>query len=390
MLFWIFALLMMCVAILCVLLPLARKQTQAPDAANSMDVYIEQLAEIDGRKPQSDEEREAIEQERAELSRRILKQGRTGNTSPETSSSGSRNMVMASLIALVCLPALAMGTYFYTGSPSVPDHPLTARLNQDLSKSSVEEMVLMVERHLASNPDDAKGWSVLAGVYGRLNRPNDRARALQELIRLAGPSPERLTDLGEALTVAQQNIVPARARLMFEQALREKPDHSKAELYLAIAEEQEGKLEPSLQRWQKLALIRTDDQRWQAMVAQKIGELNAKLGRPAPPALAGPTAEDIENAASLSQSDRQGMILSMVEGLASKLEDEPNDLPGWTRLIRSYSVLGERQKALAAYTKAKTVFADQPASVASLDSQASQLGLVEPAPNSAPQEGERP
>lgn len=390
MLFWIFALLMMCVAILCVLLPLARKQNHAADAPNSMDVYLEQLAEIDARKPRSDEEKELIEQERAELSRRILKQARTGNMAQAPSSSGSRNVVMASLIGLVCLPALAMGTYFHTGSPSVPDQPLSARMNQELNNSSVEEMVLMVERHLASNPDDAKGWSVLAGVYGRLNRPNDRARALQELIRLAGPSPERLTDLGEALTVAQQNIVPARARLMFEQALSEKPDHSKAALYLAIAEEQEGKFESALQRWQKLASTRTDDQRWQAMTAQKIGELNVKLGRPAPQALPGPTSEDIENAASLSQSDRQGMILSMVEGLASKLEDEPNDLPGWTRLIRSYSVLGDRGKALAAYTKAKTVFADQPASVAGLDRQARQLGLVEPAPDSVPQQGERP
>ena len=390
MLFWIFALLMMFVAILCVLLPLASKNTVNADEVNSMDVYLEQLAEIDARAPQSEEEKEAIEQERAELSRRILKHARTGNSARSATLVGRRNTVVASLIALVLLPGLAMGTYFYTGSPSIPDQPLSARMNQDLNNSSVEEMVLMVERHLASNPDDAKGWSVLAGVYGRLNRPNDRARALQELIRLDGSSPERLTDLGEALTVAQQNIVPARARVMFEQALSENPDHSKAALYLAIAEEQEGKLDSALLRWQRLASIRTDDQRWQAMATQKIGELNVKLGRPAPQALSGPSAEDIENAASLSQSDRQGMIRSMVDGLASKLEDNPDDFPGWTRLIRSYSVLGEWEKALAAFAQAKTHFANQPANVVSLDKQASQLGLIDSSKDSMPQQGERP
>ena len=109
-------------------------------------------------------------------------------------------------------------------------------------------------------------------MYGRTNRPADKARALTELIRLSGPNPELLTDLGEALTVAAGEIVPIRARKLFEQALSLDPNYSKASLYLAVAQEQEGKFELALARWQDLAKIRRQDQQWQVMTSTKIAE----------------------------------------------------------------------------------------------------------------------
>ena len=50
---------------------------------------------------------------------------------------------------------------------------------------------------------------------------------------------------------------------------------------------------------------------------------------------------------------------AMVAQLASRLDTNPNDLDGWLRLIRAYSVLGEKDKAGAALTRARTVFANQ-------------------------------
>ena len=39
------------------------------------------------------------------------------------------------------------------------------------------------------------------------------------------------------------------------------------------------------------------------------------------------------------------MIRSMVESLADRLKEEPDDLGGWHRLARAYQVLGETKKA---------------------------------------------
>lgn len=380
---------MLAIAVLSILLPLARKVDVSSDGVEPMDVYLDQLNELET-KPVSDAATaEVMAQEKAEISRRILKQARSKQHKTSFTSSGQFTQVGASLVALIVLPAITIATYLHTGSPQQPDHPLHARATTNLENSSIEEMVLIAERHLAKNPDDAQGWSVLAGVYGRMNRPMDRARALQELIRLAGASPERLADLGEALTVAGDNIVPVRARQMFEQALAAKPDLSKAGFYLAIAQEQEGKFENALTRWTGLAKLRKDDQQWQALVARKQSDMRSKLGLPEPKIAAddapGPTAEQVKDAASLSSSERSSMIEGMVANLASKLEDEPEDFAGWTRLIRSYVVLGKTPEAQAAIEKAYQIFAGQTDMTAQLQQQAGQFGLTLPAI-----QGERP
>ena len=56
--------------------------------------------------------------------------------------------------------------------------------------------------------------------------------------------------------------------------------------------------------------------------------------------------------AGASADDRQAMINAMVERLAARLEQQPNDVEGWTRLGRSYMVLGQPDKARDAYARA--------------------------------------
>ena len=50
-------------------------------------------------------------------------------------------------------------------------------------------------------------------------------------------------------------------------------------------------------------------------------------------------------AANMSPEDRQKMIHGMVDGLAARLKDQPNDVDGWMRLGRAYTVLGEPERA---------------------------------------------
>ena len=46
------------------------------------------------------------------------------------------------------------------------------------------------------------------------------------------------------------------------------------------------------------------------------------------------------------------MIRGMVDRLAARLEQNPNDKDGWTRLAHAYDVLGEAEKAEAARARA--------------------------------------
>jgi cytochrome c-type biogenesis protein CcmH len=69
------------------------------------------------------------------------------------------------------------------------------------------------------------------------------------------------------------------------------------------------------------------------------------------------------------------MISQMVEGLAQKLKANGNDLPGWQRLLRSYTVLGQTDKAERALIEARKALAGDGSALSELNAFAKALGL---------------
>jgi cytochrome c-type biogenesis protein CcmH len=54
----------------------------------------------------------------------------------------------------------------------------------------------------------------------------------------------------------------------------------------------------------------------------------------------------------MSAEERQAMIASMIEGLEARLADNPDNIAGWLRLVRSHAVTGNRDKAQTALDRA--------------------------------------
>jgi tetratricopeptide (TPR) repeat protein len=73
--------------------------------------------------------------------------------------------------------------------------------------------------------------------------------------------------------------------------------------------------------------------------------------------------------------EHDAAIRSMVDGLADRLENSPRDVEGWTRLMRSRVVLGEREVAATAFRKALEVFKDDSAASSKITAAAIELGL---------------
>jgi cytochrome c-type biogenesis protein CcmH len=73
--------------------------------------------------------------------------------------------------------------------------------------------------------------------------------------------------------------------------------------------------------------------------------------------------------------DREAAIRSMVEGLANRLESSPRDVEGWTLLMRSRVVLGEKEVAATTFRKALEVFKDDSAASGKIAAAATELGL---------------
>ena len=82
-----------------------------------------------------------------------------------------------------------------------------------------------------------------------------------------------------------------------------------------------------------------------------------------------------KDAKSKAPSEYDAAIRSMVDGLAARLETSPRDVEGWTRLMRSRVVLGEREVATTALRKALDVFKDDAAASGKIAAAAIELGL---------------
>jgi cytochrome c-type biogenesis protein CcmH len=86
----------------------------------------------------------------------------------------------------------------------------------------------------------------------------------------------------------------------------------------------------------------------------------------------GPSLEKNTKTEAMAPSEH---IRSMVDGLAARLESSPRDAEGWTRLMRSRVVLGEREVAATAFRKALEVFKDDSAATGKITAAAIELGL---------------
>ncbi len=87
------------------------------------------------------------------------------------------------------------------------------------------------------------------------------------------------------------------------------------------------------------------------------------------------SAEKIAKSEVTAPHEGNAAIRSMVDGLADRLASSPRDIDGWTRLMRSRVVLGEREVAASAFRKALDVFKDDPAASVKIKDAATELGL---------------
>jgi cytochrome c-type biogenesis protein CcmH len=366
-----------------VLSPLARtKANDTPRAAFDASVYRDQLAEIE-----SDRERGLIgeaeaEAARIEIARRLLALDAVEASGKEKGHAASAKIVMIGVAA--CLPLLALGLYLVYGSPNLPDQPLAARLKDPASSNNIEVQVARVEARLREHPEEGEGWEAIAPVYMAWRRYNDAAEAYAQTIRLLGESAKRLSGRGQALVLANNGVVTEEARAALDKAASLDPGLIEPRVLLAIAKEQDGRFKEAAEDWRGLLAKDKGGAPWRQMVERRLAQAEARAaGKPLPERAegmqtqrqGGPTSEDIAAAERMTPAERRAMVERMVQGLAARLDQNGDDLPGWLKLVRAYSVLDRKDDAEKALARAKSQFSADPQAMGRLDALADELGL---------------
>lgn len=374
---WLVLALMTAAAMFAVLWPLARSR-RVDGNASDVVIYRDQLHEIERDRASGTIGTAEADAARVEVSRRLLAAADAQAPPAADPALRLRHRRWTAVAAFVVIPLGAICVYLVLGSPDLPGQPLAQRFAAPADANSVAGLIARVETHLERNPDDGRGWDVVAPIYMRLGRFDDAIRAYRSALKLEGETADRQASLGEALAGAAGGVITTDAKGAFERALVLDKSNPRAQFYLGLAAEQDGRASEAVDRWQSLIAHAPADAPWLAYVREALARVEpsrAQTQGSGAPAGSGPSAQDVASAAEMPPSERDQMVRGMVERLAARLSADGSDVEGWLRLMRAYVVLGELGKARAAAADARRALASDPTKLHRIDEGVKNFGL---------------
>ena len=195
--FVLVAVLLLIVVLAIVVRPLWRTAADvAPTAADrraaNLAIYRDQLAELERDRDDGSLAEADFVAARSELQRRLLDEAQPD--AGVARASGGRKTAYALLAAL---PLLSIAGYLVLGRPQALD---PANTQPRMSAQQIDSMLVQLEEKLKANPDDLKGWVMLARSYKVLGRMADAAQAYSHGGALLDGDPVLLADYAEVLS----------------------------------------------------------------------------------------------------------------------------------------------------------------------------------------------
>jgi len=361
------------------------------DADPTLAVYRRQLSEIEDLADRGLLGETELKAARTEAARRLLGAAKTVERpsaeagSPQT----PRALFLAILGGAVAAPVLAAALYFVLGKPGLSDQPYAARLKvwtANPAQFGPGEMAAVLKTVAKDRPNDAEPLTYLAQVQVQAGNVPGAAESIRKAIRLEPKDADLWANLGILLLMEGQGEETAPSGDAFREALKLDPKNPAALYHLARARIAAGDVAGGLDQWRSLAaeLPAADPQRRQL---QDQIDATAKAGRliamPQPQPQSPPPQQQAEGggsaealAGALTGQGGSGPPSGapdprqMVAQLEQRLQQDPNNLAGWQRLIRSYAVLGMPDKQKQAQVKARQIFKGQPEALQAIDNAA--------------------
>ena len=276
---------------------------------------------------------------RGELAREILRHKADADKAKPAAELGR----MPLLVGLFAIAALSFGLYGYLGRPDMPSAPLAERADVAVQSIDLDSAIASIEKALAAKPDDLRGWTVIAPAYLEMGRYADAANAYRKAIELGGATPDLQTSLAEALLFDSREASSPEAMDLLRAASASDPAHVRSRLYLAAELTRQGDYPAAIAAWTDVLALSKGDEAWLPAAQQGLA---VAQNNGVPPA---------GNGVPTSGAEAE-MIGQMVSGLAARLDAQGGTIAEWTQLVRAYLVLGDKDKAQAAFDSAVAAY----------------------------------
>jgi cytochrome c-type biogenesis protein CcmH len=293
--------------------------------------------------------------------------------------------------------AIAIAVLAFRGdgqdATAVASTPLASAAAPAGSLDDVDTMIAKLAERLKTDVTDGEGFRMLGWSYVNTNRPAEAVTAYATAVKLLPGRADVHAGYGEAMVAVAKDVVTPEAKMQFDEAVKIDAKEPRARFFLALHKAQNGQERAALDEWIALSNASSADLPWQSDLQARATKLAAKLGvditgkfkrvatapstpKDAGPFMAsGPDAATVAAATKLPAADQRSMVDGMVEGLAAKLQANPDNVDGWIKLIRSRVVLKDKAKAKDDLGMARQAFASKPDKLAQINSVAAELGL---------------
>jgi cytochrome c-type biogenesis protein CcmH len=264
MVFWITCAVFVAIALAFVipsLLPSAQKEPDTQNKQANVDVYRDQISELEADLQNGIISREQYQQDRDEIERRLLDDVSAGeNVRKEKRTDTTTNRGPVYAVAIL-LPLIATALYFRIGNPAaMSSSPGTARApfaessrpNAPMSQQDIEANVASLAKRMEQNPGDAAGWMMLGRSYLTLQKYNDATNAYARAVSLKQDDADVWADYAFAMGMANGKSLLGRPGELISKALTLDPENPKA-LELAGSAAFEAKnYKDAINYWQRL------------------------------------------------------------------------------------------------------------------------------------------
>lgn len=246
--FLIAAAVLVAASLLLLLPPLLRRQDVHAEASRksiNAAIYRDQLAELDRDFEGGSLSREDFEQARRELQRRLLEDA---NAADETAAPRRTARRSAMLIGIL-LPLAAALLYFNLGSlPGLSPEAAQPRITE----REIDDMVARLAARLDSNPDDPRGWSMLARSYKALGRYEEAVAAYGRTGTLLDQDAQLLSDYAEALAIASGGSLKGKPTELLNRAIKLDPANPQVLVLAGTAAYEREDFGTAIQHWEAL------------------------------------------------------------------------------------------------------------------------------------------
>ena len=333
---------MTAIAVLWVVVPLLRRREPGDGietGGSNLAILRSQLAELDADVGSGVLSAEQHASARAELERRVLEEGGSEGASAGGAQSGG---TAAAIVLALLIPLAALGMYLWVGEPDGM-RPEAAAAEHQATPKEVDEMVSRLAARLEKNPDDPRGWMMLARSYYVMKRMPEAVAAFEKAAQAVKDDADFYADYADALAMSQGRKLDGRPLQLIQLALKIDPGHPKA-LAMAGSEAFFRKDYPgALAYWEKLLQLLPPDSEMGKSIASGIAEARELGGIKGPVAAkAAPKAEakpakgaEAKPAAGGASASVSGRV-TLAPAIAAKAS------PGDTLFILARAVNGPR------------------------------------------------